>query len=167
MDTQIEARSPATVNPDSLLYRIEAELSRLHERRPHLANRITTAEHILTVQLSVSNGMRPIRIRCRGVNRSYVVRSNSKLRKTYTVNPVDWSCDCQWQARGNRACSHAIACFVLQRSAGSTPRHRAPRAHTGHRHDAPCAARRGISRNRSEHPTATDISADVDVAGGR
>lgn len=94
--------------------RIEQELSRLRAARPELENRIATAERMLVTQLSVPAAVRPIRVRLAAGGHVYAVRSNSKLRRTYAVEPSGWTCECAWQERGGSACSHAIACYVLE-----------------------------------------------------
>lgn len=94
---------------------IVATLERIKAKRPNLASRVDRAEHILTVQLSVSNGMRPIKVRRRadGSHR-YIVKSGAKLTKTYTIDPLTWTCDCPDAVKRNATCKHGIACFVME-----------------------------------------------------
>lgn len=120
---QSQARSQRQITLD----RIERELNRLRASRPNLDRRISTAEAMLVTQLSVSPAVRPIKVHLTHDGHVYRVRSNSKLGLVYDVNPVDWSCDCRWQANGNSGCSHSIACFVLEQVAGRT-RHRTHRS---------------------------------------
>lgn len=95
---------------------MEAELSRLRTARPALDSRISRAEHILTTQLSVSNGTRPVKVRMAADgSRSYTVRSGSRLSRSYAVDPESFSCDCPDARRRGKGCKHAIACWIFDR----------------------------------------------------
>lgn len=97
--------------------RIEQEIARLKAARPALASRVERAEQIVTMQASLANGSRPVRVRVHADgSRSYTVRSGSKLRKVYTVNPAIWSCSCPDHRRRAAACKHAVACWLLERA---------------------------------------------------
>lgn len=160
MDTQTRTHPRPGVKHPALLDRIEAELEGLRAARPRLASRIATAEHILTVQLSVANGQRPIRARLAADgSRTYRVRSNTKLRLTYTVDPADFSCDCEWQARGNRGCSHSIACWILERASRPAPRHR-----RDHRRAEISPSHGEVSRRHRAGRGGSDAPAGVHVA---
>jgi len=95
--------------------RIVDILDRIKAKRPALASRVERAEHILTVQLSVANGMRPIRIRRHADgSHHYIVKAGSKLQKIYTVEPLTFRCDCPDATNRNTACKHGIAAYVLE-----------------------------------------------------
>lgn len=86
--------------------KMEKDLQRLRTARPALDSRISRAEHILVTQLSVSNGTRPVKVRLHiDGSRSYTVRSGSKLRRTYTVEPSTWSCDCPDFRKRGKGCN--------------------------------------------------------------
>jgi hypothetical protein len=92
------------------------ELGRIKEARPSLASRVERAEHIITTQLSVSNGSRPVRVRLlAGGAHRYLVRSGSKLQREYTIDPLSWTCNCPDHSKRNAACKHVIAYFTLER----------------------------------------------------
>jgi hypothetical protein len=69
-------------------------------------------------QLSLANGHRPIKIRLRADgSRVFVVRSGSKLKVAYSVDPgEDFRCTCPWAESGGSGCSHSISCWVLMRA---------------------------------------------------
>lgn len=95
---------------------IVEQLDRIKEARPSLASRVERAEHIITTQLSVSNGSRPVRVRLlAGGTHEYRVRSGSKLQREYTIDPMTWTCTCPDHERRNAACKHVVACFTLER----------------------------------------------------
>ncbi len=102
---------------DQWAAKLERELERLKAARPRLRNRIARAENLLVTQLSVIKiGQCPIKVRVhRDGSRSYTVRSGSKLRRTYAVDPHTWSCNCPWQANGGTSCYHSIAAWALWR----------------------------------------------------
>ncbi len=94
---------------------VVATLDRIKAKRPALASRVERAEHILTVQLSVANGMRPIKVRRHADGtHTYIVRAGSKLQKTYMVEPLTFRCDCPDATNRNTACKHGIAAYVLE-----------------------------------------------------
>jgi hypothetical protein len=94
---------------------VVATLDRIKAKRPALASRVERAEHILTVQLSVANRMRPIRIRRHADgSHHYIVKAGSKLQKTYTVEPLTFRCDCPDAVNRATTCKHGIAAFVLE-----------------------------------------------------
>lgn len=92
------------------------ELDRIKEARPSLASRVERAEHIIVTQMSVSNGSRPVRVRLHadGTHR-YFVRSGSKLRREYVIDPMTWTCNCPDHSKRSAACKHVIACFTLEK----------------------------------------------------
>lgn len=97
--------------------RVEVELERLKEKRPALRSRVERAEHIIVIQLSVSNGLRPIRVRLKSCGgHVYEVRSGSKLRRCYEVDPNARSCTCPDYSKRGAVCKHGIACYALGRA---------------------------------------------------
>jgi uncharacterized Zn finger protein len=95
---------------------IVEQLDRIKEARPSLASRVERAEHIITTQMSVSNGSRPVRVRLHADGtHKYFVRSGSKLQREYTIDPMTWSCDCPDHSKRREACKHVIVCFTLER----------------------------------------------------
>jgi hypothetical protein len=91
---------------------MERDIARLKSARPRLTSRIERAEHILVAQLCTANGSRPVKVRVHADgSRSYTVRSGSRLRRSYRVDPAAWSCSCpdHTRRRGQRssACKHA------------------------------------------------------------
>ncbi len=91
-------------------------LDRIKEARPSLASRVERAEHIITTQLSVSNGSRPVRVRLHADGtHQYMVRSGSKLRREYVIDPLTWTCTCPDHEKRREACKHVIACFTLEK----------------------------------------------------
>ncbi len=111
---------PSTYRIEEIAQRAEAELERLRQARPALASRIDRAEGIVCRQLGSPNGYRPIRIVIHPAgDHSYVVRSDGKLARSYTVDPHAWGCDCPDHRRRRAACKHAIACWILRRAFGA------------------------------------------------
>lgn len=74
---------------------------------------VDKAEALLTTQISVGSGVRPITARSNGHVHSYRVRSGSKLTTTYTVDRESWTCDCPAQ----KCCYHVVATWILERAA--------------------------------------------------
>jgi len=110
------------MDTQSLAEIMERDIARLKAARPHLASRIERAEHILVTQLSVTNGSRPVKVRCHADgSRSYRVASGSKLTRSYAVSPEFWSCECPDHGRRRAACKHALACWVLERAYRPSP----------------------------------------------
>jgi hypothetical protein len=102
---------------------VEQELDRLRRARPHLENRLIRAERIIVAQLSLANGHRPIKVRlCADGTRAYSVRSGSKLKVAYNVDPATFECSCPWAESGGSGCSHSIACWLLARVVSDVPR---------------------------------------------
>lgn len=99
------------MDTQSLAQATERVLEILREARPEMGGRIEKAENLLVTQISVSNGVCPIRatIHADG-GRSYTVRSGSKLERSYTVDPTDWTDDCP----ATKTCYHVIACWTLE-----------------------------------------------------
>ena len=154
-----------TTSVEHIAERVEVELERLRTARPALSSRIERAEHIIVTQLSVSNGSRPIRVRIHADgDYSHVVRSGSKLRREYTVNPHTWSCDCpDARKRGGAACKHGIACWALGRAFRPAPSSRAQR--TAHRRR--CDVKPKTTRHDAlEHVGEVAERVLADAAGG-
>ncbi len=94
---------------------VVATLDRIKAKRPALASRVDRAEHIITVQLSVAGGMRPIRVRMKADGtHEYIVRAGSKLQRTYTVEPLTFRCSCPDAVNRATTCKHGIACYTLE-----------------------------------------------------
>jgi hypothetical protein len=90
-------------------------LDRIKAKRPALASRVERAEHILTVQLSVANGMRPIKVRRHADGtHTYIVKAGSKLQREYTVEAGTFVCTCPDATHRGAICKHGVACFVLE-----------------------------------------------------
>jgi uncharacterized Zn finger protein len=92
---------------------MERDIARLKAARPRLTSRIERAEHILVTQLSTANGSRPVKVRVHADgSRSYAVRSDSKLCRSYRVDQkTSWECECPDHRRRKAACKHALACW--------------------------------------------------------
>ncbi len=90
-------------------------LDRIKAKRPALASRVERAETILTVQLSVADGMRPIRVRMKADgSHEYTVKAGSKLQREYTVEAATFRCTCPDAVNRSTACKHGIAAYVLE-----------------------------------------------------
>lgn len=101
---------------DVRVNQIVEELERIKEARPSLASRVERAEHIICVQMSVSNGSRPVRVRLHADGtHEYRVRSGSTHQREYIIDPMTWRCDCPDHSKRNAACKHVIACFTLEK----------------------------------------------------
>ncbi len=121
--TQESVRAPAraiTPAPDDLAARIEEEIARLREKRPHLSKRIDRAEGILVLHLALKKH-RPIRARVgEGRTRRFLVTGSRGA--TYVVDPSDWSCSCpDHHRRDGAVCKHALSCYVLERASRPRP----------------------------------------------
>lgn len=111
---QAPARNIPEASLDVIAERVENELARLREARPHLASRVDRAASVLVMQLSSSASTRPIRCRVRkGGRRVYLVSSLSSGGVIYEVSPVDWSCSCPDFHRSGPGCKHALGCWIL------------------------------------------------------
>lgn len=114
--------SPArTTHPalakELLAERVEEELHRLREARPHLDDRIDRASSILVVQLSSRPRTRPVRVRIHGRKARFLVSSLTSAGEVYVVDPDDWRCSCPDFNRRNQACKHVLASYILRRVA--------------------------------------------------
>lgn len=89
----------------------ERELARLRACRPEMESRIDSAERLLVSHFRAENGSRPIRIRVSGRGHTYTVSSGSRLGRSYTVEPLGWTCDCP----SSKTCYHILACWILER----------------------------------------------------
>jgi hypothetical protein len=140
---------------------MERDIARLKAARPHLGSRIERAEHILVAQLSTSNGSRPVKVRVHADgSRSYAVRSGSRLRRSYRVDPAAWSCSCPDHMRRQAACKHALACWVLERAYRSSP-------DSGLEHVNAAAARVLVDTAASALSPTGDIPGVCSGCGGR
>lgn len=100
------------VSIDRIAGQIEAEIARLKKARPEMTERIEKAESLLVTQLSVSNGVRPIRVTIHADgSRSYTVKSGSRFSTIYQVDPESWSDNCP----ATKTCKHVIGCYILER----------------------------------------------------
>ncbi len=125
MDTQQSSATIRATTPtpeQDLLDRIEAEIARLHEKRPQLSDRIDRASHILVTHLACPRH-RPIRVRVRDGRATFLV--NGSKGAVYTVSPTNWSCSCpDYHCADLGACKHSVSCFILYR-ASRPPRKKA------------------------------------------
>lgn len=112
------ARASTPTPPrDLIAERVEEELARLREARPHLIGRIDRAATIVVVHLSSASRNRPIRCRVRrGGHRVMLVSSLSSGGVTYEVDTTSWSCSCPDARRRGGACKHSLAGWVLYRA---------------------------------------------------
>jgi hypothetical protein len=111
------APRPATSRED-IAERIEEEIERLREKRPHLEAKINRAEHIITAHLAGRPRTQIVRVRLNAAGRCrFLVRSLTSSGAVYTVYPGDWSCSCPDYPRTSVGCKHGLACWVLWRVA--------------------------------------------------
>ena len=96
---------------------IEKELERLRKARPALESRIDRASSILLLQLASPPRTRPVRVRIRGDEVRFLVRSSSAAGAIYSVDAKNWACSCPDFHRRNVACKHVISAWVLRRAA--------------------------------------------------
>ena len=111
-----------TIPLEALAEKVEAEIARLAESRPHFSDRIGRAATILVVHLS---NPRSGTIRCRvrrGGRTVLLVRSLSAGGVTYEVDPAGWGCSCPDYHRRDAACKHVLACWVLRSAGGGVGR---------------------------------------------
>ena len=101
---------------EGIAERVERELERLRERRPHLAGRIERAGNILVTHLSCRR-QRLIRVRVSGGQARLLVRGSGGA--VYVVDPTSWSCTCPDHHRRGAACKHSIACWALWRASAA------------------------------------------------
>ena len=104
---------------ETIAERVERELDRLRERRPHLAPRISRAENILVTHLSCRR-QRVIRVRVGRDDRARFLVSGSE-GAVYVVDPASWSCTCPDHHRRGIVCKHSIACWALWRASSPRP----------------------------------------------
>ena len=111
------APTPPTLRED-IVARIDEEIKRLREKRPHLEAKINRAEHIITAHLAGRPRMQIVRARLSAAGRCrFLVSSLTSSGAVYTVHPGDWSCSCPDHHRTSVGCKHALACWVLWRLA--------------------------------------------------
>ena len=111
------APTPPTLRED-IVARIDEEIKRLREKRPHLEAKINRAEHIITAHLAGRPRMQIVRARLSAAGRCrFLVRSLTSSGAVYTVYPGEWSCSCPDFHRTSVGCKHALACWVLWRLA--------------------------------------------------
>ena len=81
-----------TISVVQVAERVEVEVERLRAARPALRSRCERAERIIVGQLSLPNGSRPIKVRLSADGTyTYRVRSGSKLKREYVIDPRPWS----------------------------------------------------------------------------
>ncbi len=111
------ARASTPPKPEVIAERVEEELARLREARPHLADRLDRASNILVCHLSSPPRSRPIRCRVRANGHPVLLISSLTTAGTvYVVDPGDWSCSCPDFHRRRQACKHAICGWIISRA---------------------------------------------------
>ncbi len=117
MTTESIPQPPAPL--DALVERIEREIERLREKRPHLQARIDRAANLLVTHVSCPR-QRVIRVRVRRGRPRFLV--NGSGGSVYVVDPADWSCSCPDFHRRGKGCKHSLAAYVLWRAARPAPK---------------------------------------------
>jgi hypothetical protein len=107
----------ASSNRERIVEAVEAELERLRQARPALESRIDRASNILLLQLASSPRTRPVKVRIRGDEVRFLVRSSSSAGAVYAVDAKNWACSCPDFHRRNVACKHVLAAWCLKRAA--------------------------------------------------
>jgi hypothetical protein len=106
-----------------LAERIEAEIERIREARPHLSSRLDRASNLLLLQLASPPWQRPVRVRIAADgHRRFLVSSTSSGGVVYSVDPTTYSCSCPDAHRRGLGCKHGLCCFILRRVAGTQRR---------------------------------------------
>jgi hypothetical protein len=104
-----------------LAERIEREVERIREARPHLSSRLDRASALLVAQLSLPPQTRPVRVRIGtdGRRPRFLVRSLTSGGVVYCVIPGTFECSCpDVHRRGQgRGCKHSLAVYILLRAA--------------------------------------------------
>ncbi len=117
MTTESIPQPPAPL--DALVERIEREIERLREKRPHLQARIDRAANLLVTHVSCPR-QHVIRVRIRQGRPRFLV--NGSGGAVYSVDPSDWSCSCPDHHRRGGICKHGIAVYVLVRASRPAPK---------------------------------------------
>lgn len=111
------ASSPTSL--DLLMDRIELELHRLRDKRPHLGDRIDRASTLLVTHFACPPRTRLIRVRLRNGHARFLVRGSGGT--VYSVDAKSWQCSCPDAHRRGRGCKHALAAYILRRAAQPAP----------------------------------------------
>jgi len=99
-----------------LAERIEAEIERIREARPHLASRLDRTSNLLLLQLASPPSQRPVKVRiAANGRRRFLVSSTSSGGVVYSVDPATYSCSCPDAHRRGVGCKHSLCCFILRR----------------------------------------------------
>jgi hypothetical protein len=108
-----------SIPQELLAERVEAELDRLRDARPALADRLDRAAGILLLQLSSPPRLRPVRVRIsKDGTAKFLVNSATVGGGVYVVDPKRWECNCpDAHRRLGKGCKHSITCYVLERVA--------------------------------------------------
>lgn len=107
-------------NWEVLAGRIEGEVERIREARPHLSSRLDRATALLVAQLSLPAQTRPVKVRIGADGRRrFLVRSLTSGGVVYCVSPGTFECSCpDAHRRGQgRGCKHSLAVYILWRAA--------------------------------------------------
>jgi hypothetical protein len=110
---------PAPPTPrEGIAERIDEEIERLRQKRPHLEAKVKRAEHIITAHLAGRPRTQIVRARLNAAGRCrFLVRSLTSPGAVYTVCPDRWSCSCPAYHRTSACCKHILTCWVLWRVA--------------------------------------------------
>lgn len=109
-------------NPlDRIAARVEEEIARLREKRPHLEERIDRAAGIIVQHLACRR-QRTIRVRLHAGHARFLVDGSNGT--VYSITPTDWSCSCPDHHRRGGICKHGIAAYLVWRAAQPAVRKR-------------------------------------------
>jgi hypothetical protein len=101
-----------------LAERIETEIERIREARPHLSSRLDRASTLLLLQLASSPRQRPVKVRIAADGRRrFLVSSTSSGGVVYSVDCATYACNCPDAQRRGIGCKHGLCCFILRRVA--------------------------------------------------
>jgi hypothetical protein len=96
--------------------RIEWEVERIREARPHLSSRLDRASNLLLLQLASPPRQRPVKVRIAADGRRrFLVSSTSSNGVVYSVDPATYACSCPDAHRRGIGCKHGLCCFILRR----------------------------------------------------
>ena len=117
--SELDARASKNADRRALLAgRVEAEIERIREARPHLSSRLDRASNLLLLQLASPPRQRPVKVRIAADGRRhFLVSSTSSGGVAYRVDSGTYSCTCPDAHRRGIGCKHGICCFILQRVA--------------------------------------------------
>jgi hypothetical protein len=112
-----DARASKNADRRALLAeRVEAEIERIREARPHLSSRLDRASNLLLLQLASPPRQRPVKVRIAADGRRrFLVSSTSSGGVVYSVDPATYTCSCPDAHRRGVGCKHGLSCFILRR----------------------------------------------------